>query len=433
MCARVLAVAALLGVFGGATTAARAAGEVQVVTLRGMIHPVSASYLEDAIDSADRTQAAALVIVMDTPGGFVESTKEIAQKILAARTPVIGFVTPAGARAASGGFFLLMACDLAVMSPATNTGAAHPVTGSGEDHEEDIGMQKAESDLSAFMRSMAENRGRNVKLAESAVRESVSWTEKEALEGKLIEIVALDLDDLKKQAEGRTIRRMNGAEAKLDLSGAVVPSRAMTTIERVQDFLLTPAIAAGLLGLGLLGLYIELTHPGLILPGAVGVTCLALFGYAAHILPVNIIGLLLIGLSIALFVLELKFTSHGLLGLGGTVSLVAGSLMLFNGPIPEMRLPAMLVLPTSLALAGGMLFVMRFVVRAQRAVVATGREGLVGEIGVASTDLALDGKIFVHGEYWNARAIAPVLRGARVRVRAVDDMRLVVEPEGSGA
>ncbi len=415
------------------TLAAGAQGEIQVVELRGIIHPVSAAYLIDAIERADRDRAAALVIEIDTPGGLVDDTKEIVQKIWAAKTPVIGFVTPAAARAASGGFLLLIACDVAAMSPGTNTGAAHPVMVGGENTKENIEIQKAESDLAAFARSIAENRGRDVKLAESAVTRSVSWTEREALDGKLIDLIANDLDDLKAKLDGRTIRRMGGGEAVLDFKGPVVRSRGMNLAERFQNLILTPEIAAFLLGIGLLGLYIELTHPGLILPGVVGVAALCLFAYAAHILPVSVLGLLLIVLAVVMFVLEIKIVSHGLLGTGGVVALVAGSLMLFNGPIPELRLPVLFVLPTSLALAAVMFLVARYIVRAYREHVATGREGMVGEWGVASTDLAPEGKIFVHGEYWNARATGPVRRGERVRVRAVEEMRLVVEPEGRQA
>ena len=424
---------AALALFASASYAAAASAEIHVVELKGVIHPVSASYIKEAIDGADKSGAAALVIEMDTPGGLVEDTKDIIQRMLAARTPIIGFVTPFGARAASGGFFLLLACDVAAMSPGTNTGAAHPITLGGENTKENIEIQRAESDLAAFARSLAENRGRNAKLAESAVTTSVSWTEKEALDARLVDVVAKDLTDLLKKLDGRKVRRMTGEESVLDLKGTVVHSRAMTLLERVQNFLLIPEIAALLLGIGMLGIYVELTHPGVILPGAVGVAAILLFAYAAHILPVNVFGLLLIALAVALFVLEIKITSHGLLGLAGVVSLAAGSLLLFNGPIPELRLPVLAVLPTSLALGGVMLVIVRYVVRAQRERVATGREGMVGQIGVAETDLSPEGKIFVHGEYWNARASGPVPRGARVRIRAVDEMLLIVEPEGRGA
>jgi membrane-bound serine protease (ClpP class) len=398
-----------------------------------MIHPVSASYLKSAIDRADEAHAAALLIEIDTPGGLVEDTKDVAQRMFAAKTPIIGYVTPSGARAASGGFFLLMACDAAAMAPGTNTGAAHPVAIGGENTKEDIEMQKAGSDLAAFMRSMAENRGRNVKLAETAVTESVSWTEKEALEGNLIDVIAKDRADLLAKLDGRKVKRMGGAEAVLDLKGPVVPSRGMTALERLQDFLLHPMIAGLLLMIGVLGIYTEITNPGVVLPGVVGVIAIVLFAYAAHILPVNVLGLLLIGAGIVLFILEIKITSHGLLGIGGTIALVAGSLLLFNGPIPELRLPLAAVLPTSLALAGIMFVIVRYVVRAQKGRVATGREGMVGEIGVASTDLSPEGQIFVHGELWNARAGGTIPRGARVRIRAVDEMLLHVEPEGRGA
>ena len=410
--------------------AAATSADIHVVELRGIIHPVSASYLEDAIDRADASGAAALVIEMDTPGGLVDSTKEIVQKIFAAKTPVIGFVAPSGARAASGGFYLLIACDAAVMAPGTNTGAAHPVTAGGENTKDNIEIQKAESDLAAFARSTAENRGRNVQLAESAVTKSVSWTETEALKGNLIDAIAKDLPELVKTLDGRKVKRMGGGELVLDLKGRIVPSRGMSATERFQDFLLTPTVALFLLGIGILGVYIEFTHPGLILPGAVGAVSFLLFAYAAHILPVNVLALGLIAAAVVLFVLEIKIVSHGLLGLGGAVALVVGSLLLFQGGIPELRVPPLVVLPVSITIAVIMFGIVRLVVRARRASVTTGREGMVGEIGVAMTDIAPEGRIFVHGEYWNARADVSVPRGSKVRILSVEEMHVVVEPEG---
>jgi membrane-bound serine protease (ClpP class) len=416
-----------------ARVAGAAPGEVQVVELRGTIHPISAAYIESAIEAADKAGAAALILEMDTPGGVVDDTKEIVQHIWAAKTPVIGYVTPSGARAASGGFMLLIACDIAAMSPGTNTGAAHPIQMGGDNRKENIEIQKAESDVAAFARTAAENRGRNVALAEKGVTESASWTEKEALEGKLIEVIAKDRADLLRQLEGRTIKRWSGETTVLRLTGPVVPSRAMTALEKFQSFLVNPLIVSLLLSLGILGIYVEVTHPGVIVPGIVGGLSLLLFFYASRLLPVNFVGLAFIALAMTLFVLELKIVSHGLLGLGGVVCLAAGFLLLFNGPIPEMRLPVLAVLPTSLALGALMFFILRYVVAAQRERVATGREGMIGEIGVAETDLAPEGRIFVHGEYWNARASGSIARGSRVRVRSVDDMLLHVEAEGRSA
>lgn len=427
---RLAAFAILMIVSAGA---ALAAGEIHVAELKGIIHPVSAAYLEDAVARADAAGAAALIIEMDTPGGLVESTKELNQRILVAKTPVIGYVTPIGARAASGGFYILLACDVAAMAPGTNTGAAHPVGFGGDNTKDNIELQKAESDLAAYIRSLAENRGRNAKVAETAVTQSLSWTEKEALEAKLIDTIAIDEKDLLKKLDGRHIKKMNGTEIVLNLTGPIVPSRGMTIGERFQDFLLTPTIAMLLLTLGMLGIYVEMTHPGLIFPGVVGAVALLLFAYAAHILPINVLGLLLIGISLILFLLEIKIVSHGLLGIGGLIALVSGCLLLFNGPIPELRLPVLAVLPTSLALGGVMLFIVRYVVRAQRGRIATGMEGMVGEIGEAATDLSLEGKVFVHGEYWNARSDTPIEKGARVRIRSVDAMKIVVEPEGRRA
>lgn len=421
----------LLGASVGWTFAA--AGEIHVVALKGIIHPVSASYLRDAVERADGAKAAALIIEIDTPGGLVESTKDLNQRMLVARTPIIGYVTPFGARAASGGFFVLLACDVAVMAPGTNTGAAHPVGLGADNSKDDIGLKKAESDLAAYARSLAENRARNAKLAETAVTQSISWTEKEALEAKLIDAIAVDLRDLLEKLNGRRIKKLSGEEIVLDLAGPVVRARDMTLHEKIQNFLLTPEVAGLLLLIGMLGIYVEMTHPGVIFPGVAGAVALLLFAYAAHILPINVLGLLLIGVAVVLFVLEIKIVSHGLLGIGGLVALTAGSLLLFDGPIPELRLPVLVVLPTSLAVGGIMLVVVRYVVRAHRGRVATGTQGMIGEIGIATTDLSPEGKVFVHGEYWNARADGPLPQGARVRIRAVDDMDLFVEPEGRQA
>jgi membrane-bound serine protease (ClpP class) len=281
---------------------------------------------------------------------------------------------------------------------------------------------------------LAENRGRDAKLAETAVTNSVSWTEKEALAAKLIDVVALDLQDLLKKLEGRRIKKLSGEESALQLAGRpVVSHREMTVKERVQYFLLRPEVVGLLLMIAVLGIYVEMTHPGAIFPGVAGAVALLLFFYAAHILPVSVRGLLLIATALLLFILEIKIVSHGLLGIGGVIALTAGALLLFEGPIPELRLPVLLVLPTSLAVGGLMLLIVRYVVRAQRGRIATGTEGMVGEVGVAATDLSPEGKVFVHGEYWNARADETILNGSRVRVRAVDDMRIYVEPEGRRA
>src|SRR5262245_55321420 len=298
--------------------------EIHVAELRGIVHPLSAGCLIDALERADAAHAELLVIELDTPGGLVDSTKEVVQKMLAARTPIAVYVAPSGARAASAGFLLLLAADVAAMAPGTNTGAAHPVDASGANSKDDIGLEKAESDLAAFARTIAANRKRNVELAEKAVRESVSFTETEALEQGLVDLVARDRADLFTKLDGRTVRRFDGSEVVLDANGPIAEPLERSTIQRILGPLLRPELVLLLLGIGMMGLYVELTHPGLIFPGVVGVLCLLLFALAFQYLPMSTVGLLVVALGLVLFVLELKVVSHGLLTVGGIACLVVG-------------------------------------------------------------------------------------------------------------
>jgi membrane-bound serine protease (ClpP class) len=405
-------------------------GSIHVAELRGIVHPLSAGYLIDAIDRADEQGAALLVIEVDTPGGLVDSTKEIVQRMLAARTPIAVYVSPSGARAASAGFLLLVAADVAAMAPGTNTGAAHPVDASGGATKEDIGSEKAESDLAAFARTIAKNRGRNVELAERAVTESVSFTEDEARDAGLVDLVVKSRADLFTQLDGRTVRRFDGTEVVLDVNGPIVPSLERSTIHQILGPLLRPELVLLLLGIGMMGLYVELSHPGLILPGVVGVLCLLLFALAFQFLPMNTVGLLVVALGLVLFILELKVISHGLLTLGGIACLVIGLMMVFPRDVPALRVSWTFVVPLALAMGGCMAFVMWLVTRAQSAPVVTGEQGMIGETGRAETDLAPDGpegKVYVHGERWNARATSYVTRGEEVRVVRVEGLKLLVQ------
>jgi membrane-bound serine protease (ClpP class) len=410
---------------------ARADGPIHVAELRGIVHPLSAEYVVEAIDRADLDRAALFVLEIDTPGGLVDSMKEIVQRMLRARTPIVVFVAPSGARAASAGFMLLLGADVAAMAPGTNTGAAHPVDlGAGAEPDE-VSAKKAESDLAAFARTIAQNRRRNVEWAEKAVTESASFTEIEAQERGLIDLVARDRADLLDQLHGRTVRRFDGTECGLSTRGEIVAPLEGSFAQRVLGPLLRPELVLLLLGVGVLGLYVELSHPGLVFPGVVGVLCLLLFALAFRILPINTVGLLLVALGLVLFLLEIKIASYGLLTVGGFACLIAGLMLVFPRDVPALRVPLGFVLPLALALGALMTTVAWLVARAQRAPVATGTQGMIGEVGRAITDLAPRGKVQVHGETWNASAISGLASGVEVRVVGIDGLELVVEKKES--
>jgi membrane-bound serine protease (ClpP class) len=408
-------------------------GAIQVARLDGIVHPLSAEYLVDAIERADEQGAALLLIEVDTPGGLVDSTKEIVQRMLSARTPIAVYVSPSGARAASAGFLLLIGADIAAMAPGTNTGAAHPIDASGAAPPDDIGMAKAQADLAAFARTLASNRGRNVELAEKAVTESAAFTENEALDRGLIDFVARDRGELLERLEGRRIRRFDGSRQLISTRGPVSEALEPTLVQRLVGPLLRPELVLLLLGVGMLGLYVEFTHPGLIFPGVIGVLCLLLFALAFHYLPINAIGLLLVALGAMLFVLELKITSHGLLALGGVTCLWLGLLMLLPRDVPALRVSPAFVTPLALAIAATMACIVVLASRAQHVRVATGIQAMIGEIGSAESDIDATGKVHVHGELWDARSDSPIARGADVRVVAVEGLKVVVEKKESSS
>jgi membrane-bound serine protease (ClpP class) len=428
---------------GQRTTPAKpgAGRHVLVARVGTIIHPVAATFVADAVERADDERAVALVLELDTPGGLLTSTRDITRALLQARTPVVVYVSPQGAQAASAGFFVLMAADVAAMAPGTNTGAAHPVAGDGADLPETIG-KKAEQDAAAQVRSLAARHGRNVALAEAAVVESRSFTASEALEQKLVEVVAPDLPRLLQALDGRTVRKGEGPPLALHTAGAEVRRLEMGRVQRFLAAIAHPNIAYILLTLGFLGLYFELATPGVVLPGVVGAICLLLGFYALSVLPLDYTGVALLLLAGLLFLAEIKVTSYGLLTVAGLVSLVLGSLMLFESPDPALRVSVSLVAAVAAAAAVTVAFLMTLVLRAHKAPVATGREGLVGERGVARAALVPAGRVFVHGELWNAVADEPVAAGAPVEVVAVDGLTLRVRraapaaerlPEAAGA
>jgi membrane-bound serine protease (ClpP class) len=402
------------------------ASTVVKVRIDDTIQPIAAEYIDRAIERARQTNADAVLIELSTPGGLLESTRSIIEKILASPVPVIVYVAPTGARAASAGFFILESADVAAMAPGTNTGAAHPVElGGGK--MDDIMKQKVENDSAAFMRSFVGPRGRNVALAETAVRESKSWTDQEALQQKLIDIVARDQSDLFHQLDGRTVKRFDGKQVKLDLAGASVDEMQMTLRQRILDFLLDPNVAFLVLAIGAMALYMEFNHPGAVVPGVVGVVFILLALFALNLLPTRYAAFTLIMGAFVLFALEAKFATHGVLGIGGIALLTLGGLLLVDGPIPQMRVHLLTALAISVPLGVITVFLMTIALRARRAKVVTGQQGLIGAVGEARTEIDPEGKVWVLGEIWNAHALSRVGIGEQVVVRKVEGLELEVE------
>jgi membrane-bound serine protease (ClpP class) len=408
------------------TSAIASASGVVKIRLDDTIQPISDEYIGRAIEQARQTNADAVLIELRTPGGLVDSTRSIIAKMLASPVPVIVYVAPSGARAASAGFFILEAADVAAMAPGTNTGAAHPVTLGGEKMD-DVMKQKLENDSAAFMRSFVGPRGRNVALAESAVRESKSWTDKEALDQHLIDYVARDQEDLFKQLDGKPIKRFDGKTTTLHLVGTPVVELQMTLKQRILDFLLDPNIAFLVLAVGALALYAEFNHPGAVLPGVVGVVFILLALFALNLLPTRYAAFTLIMAAFVMFALEAKFATHGVLGIAGIALMTIGGLLLVDGPIPELRVKLWTALSISVPLGAITVFLMSIALKARRNKVVTGSQGMIGTVGEARTDIDPEGKVFVQGELWNAHAPARVQMGEHVVVRRVDGLELEVE------
>src|SRR5438105_3628558 len=396
------------------------------ITVNDMIHPISDEFIGRALADAVRAHDSVVVIELTTPGGLLDSTRSIVEKLMTSPVPVIIYVAPAGSRAASAGFFLLEAADIAAMAPGTNTGAAHPVL-LGEKMD-DVMKMKMENDAAAFMRTIATRRGRNVAVAESAVRQSKSFTEDEALQQHLIDFVAPNLQALLRAADGRQIRRYDGTLLKLRVAGQPIRDYDMSLKERLLSMLMDPNIAFLLFSLGALAIFAELNHPGAVIPGVVGVISILLALFALNLLPTRYAALALLIAAFALFALEAKYATHGVLGIGGMICMVFGALFLVDGPIPEMRVHVLTALIVSVPIGLITVFLMTLALRARRGRVTTGREGMIGEIGVARTELGPAGKVFVHGELWNATANTSVAAGARVRVAGMDGLQLIVEP-----
>ncbi len=406
--------------------AAAAASKVVEVDVDGMIHPITVEIVEGAIEQAKAEHAAALIVRLNTPGGLMEAMRDCISKIVASPVPVITYVAPSGGRAASAGFFILESGDIAAMAPGTNTGAAHPVAMGGE---MDPTMKvKVENDAAAYMRSITTKRGRNSERAESAVRESKSFTDREALDQHLIDLVEPNERQLLAAVNGRTVTRFDGSTATLDTASAEVDVYERSLRQKIISAIADPNIALILLVIGALAIYVEFSSPGLVAPGVIG-AILALLGLSAlSVLPINWLGAALLLLAFTLFALEAKLASHGVLAVGGAVAMVLGAVMLINSPLPEMRIHWSTAIALALPFSAITALLLSLAVRARRNKVETGKEGMIGETGSALTALAPEGKVFVHGEYWDAVATRPAPAGAKVRVTAINQLKLTVEP-----
>lgn len=406
--------------------AAIANADVIHVELDDIIHPVSDEFVGRALAEASAKNASAVLIELRTPGGLEVSMRKMVEKIIRSRVPVIVWVGPSGSRAASAGFFILEAADVAAMAPGTNTGAAHPVLLTGA--MDDVMKMKVQNDAAALMRSLAQHRGRNVTAAESGVREAKSFTEDEALSLKLINVVAADIPSLLRWADGKTIKRFDGKTAVLHTAGQPLTRYEMTVKQKVLSWIMDPNVAFILMTLGMLGIWAEFQHPGAILPGVVGLVSLLMAIIALNLLPTRFMAIGLILVAFGFFALEAKFTSYGLLGSAGIACLIVGALLLVDGPIPEMRVNLLTAVAVSIPIGVIAVFLMTLVLRAHKNRVTTGSEAMIGEIGVARTAVDADGKVFVRGELWNATARTNIAEGSRVRVRGVEGLRVTVEP-----
>jgi len=400
-----------------------AANEVYIIQMSGPISPPVADFLKKGISRASDERVSCIIIELDTPGGLAESMREIVMAIFASKIPVVIYVAPSGARAASAGVMITMAADIAAMAPGTNIGAAHPVGAGGKE----IGgamSEKVTNDMVANARSIAQRRGRNADWVEKAVRKSVSVTETEALKANVIDIVAKDIDDLIRQINGRKIQEKG--VLRLDNPKRIELKEDLRT--KILKTISNPNIAYILMMIGLAGLYFELSHPGAVLPGVVGGISIILAFFAFQTIPVNYAGFLLIVLALVFFIMEMKITSYGLLSIAGITSLLLGSLMLFENSGTGMRLSWEVLVPTLVLISGFFVVVSGLVFKSHLSKPRTGARGLIGEIGVVREALMPEGKVFVHGELWRAISNDPIQTGARVRVIRIVNLVLEVEP-----
>ena len=411
----------------------RSAGPfVLELSLDGEVEPILATYIDEGLADAARRHAALALITMDTPGGLSDSMKDMIQHILASPVPVAVYVSPTGARGASAGFYILLSADIAAMAPGTHAGAASPIIAIGgfPQQIDEVFRRKINQDAMAFLRSFTVQRKRNPELAEKAVTESRAFTEKEALDAKMIDLVVNSTDELIRELDGRTITRFDGTHVTLALKNAARATFELSARQRFLARIVEPDVFFVLLILGVLGLYTEFTHPGVIAPGVIGGICLILALYAMHFLPVNLAGLFLIGLSLAFFILEAKAPSHGVLAFGGVVSMFLGAIFLIRSPLTSGGVSIGVALAGTLPFAVLAVVLMRLVLRSRQWKTATGKEELIGSQGVAVEPLpaGAEGMVRVHGELWRAESSKPVQQGETVRILRVEGLKLYIEP-----
>ena len=404
-----------------------AQGEILKVRVDGIVDPITAEFITMAVERAEEEEAELLLIHLATPGGLGVSMQEIIQTILNSKIPIVCYVAPQGAHAASAGFFILLSADVAAMAPGTNTGAAHPVFPFGMENE--IMLEKVKNDALANLRAIVKRRQRNYELAEKGVLESKSYTAQEALEGNLIDLIADDEEDLLKKLEGLEITRFSGEKHKILTRDQRVELLEMTVRQKVLSTIADPNFALLLGVIGLLGLYLEFTQPGLIFPGVGGGICFLLSLLGFSLLPVNLIGVLLILLALGLFIAEVVVQGFGVLGTGGSVAMILGILFLIDAPYPALRIDLGLALAIAIPFALIFMFLLRLVIKSHLAKVTTGEAGLVRSVGTAQTDISRQGgKVFVAGELWQAVSEVEIPKGSRVRVDHADNLMLVVKP-----
>ncbi|MBI5893540.1 MAG: nodulation protein NfeD [Deltaproteobacteria bacterium] len=403
------------------------AGEIHYLTVDGIVNPVMSEFIVKGIENATKEKAEAIVIQLDTPGGLDLSMRDITKAILSSDVPVVVYVGPSGARAASAGVFITYTAHIAAMTPGTNIGAAHPVAMGGEKMDETM-SKKVENDAVAYIKGIAAKKKRNADWAEKAVRESASITAEEALKLNVIEIIAPDRNALLEAIDGRKVEVASG-ERTLKTKGAEVKDIEMGLRLSILNAISNPNVAYILMMIGLIGIYFELSNPGAILPGVVGGICLILAFYAMQTLSVNYAGILLIGLAVLFFIAEIMVVSFGLLTVAGIIALTLGSLMLFESPLPFMRLSIWVVLPTVLVVTAAFVGAMYYAVKIRHRAPISGKEGLVDETGVANTDISNEGKVFIDGEYWDAWSDELIKEGEKIKVLEVEGLRLKVKKQ----
>jgi membrane-bound serine protease (ClpP class) len=409
----------------GAPAAAQEKAPVFIAEVDGIINPATAKFIIESIDQAVKQGGQCLIIELDTPGGLMDSMRNIVKKILASPIPIIVYVAPSGARAASAGVFITMSANVAVMAPGTHIGAAHPVT-LGEGKESKTMSEKILNDSVSYIKTIAKTRGRNVEWAEQAVRKSVSITEEEALKLHVIDFISPDVQDLLARLNGRVVK-FDGVTRTLLTKGLQPRSIKMSWRYKFLDIISNPTIAYILLMLGIYGIFFELSNPGAILPGVVGGIFLILAFYALQMLPVNFAGLALILFAIILFIAEIKVVSHGLLAIGGVISLFLGSMMLFESPTEYMRVSLSVIIPAVMVSAAFFTFAVTKAVKARLTKPTTGMEGLIGETGIVSVPIAPEGKVSIHGEFWNAISDQKIEAGEKVQAIGVTNLKLKVK------